>query len=127
MHRKANGPTQHCEQKFEVFTIMADAKTVQKSEIKTLATAKGARSSSGSPICNWIGITCSRRHKRVAALHLANMGLVGSIPPSIRNFSFLVSLDLSNNNFHGHLPDELDRTVPSQSGTSAHLFENGRV
>ncbi|KAK2967963.1 hypothetical protein RJ640_002818 [Escallonia rubra] len=65
--------------------------------------------SSGSPICNWIGITCSRRHKRVAALHLANMGLVGSIPPSIGNLSFLVSLDLSNNNFHGHLPDELDR------------------
>ncbi|KAK2988248.1 hypothetical protein RJ640_000009, partial [Escallonia rubra] len=46
----------------------------------------------------------SRCHKRVAALHLANMGLVGSIPPNIGNLSFLVSLDLNNNSFR----DELD-------------------
>ncbi|KAK2968876.1 hypothetical protein RJ640_023926 [Escallonia rubra] len=37
------------------------------------------------------------------------MGLLGTIPPSIGNLSFLVSLDLSKNNFSGCIPKEMAR------------------
>ncbi|KAH9778860.1 protein kinase domain-containing protein [Citrus sinensis] len=35
------------------------------------------------------------------------MGLGGTIPLHLGNLSFLVSLDVAHNNFHGHLPNEL--------------------
>ncbi|KAK9187718.1 hypothetical protein WN944_019116 [Citrus x changshan-huyou] len=35
------------------------------------------------------------------------MGLGGTIPPHLRNLSFLVYLNISHNHFHGHLPNEL--------------------
>ncbi|XP_057796852.1 receptor kinase-like protein Xa21 [Salvia miltiorrhiza] len=57
--------------------------------------------------CTWIGVTCSLRHQRVAALNLSNMALSATIPPQLGHLSFLVSLDLSNNLFHGDLPQEL--------------------
>ncbi|XP_057799486.1 receptor kinase-like protein Xa21 [Salvia miltiorrhiza] len=58
-------------------------------------------------VCTWIGVTCSLRHHRVAALNLSNMALSGIIPPQLGHLSFLVSLDLTNNLFHGDLPQEL--------------------
>ncbi|XP_057799457.1 receptor kinase-like protein Xa21 isoform X2 [Salvia miltiorrhiza] len=58
-------------------------------------------------VCTWIGVTCSFRHHRVAALNLSNMALSATIPPQLGHLSFLVSLDLSNNLFHGDLPQEL--------------------
>ncbi|XP_016442236.2 uncharacterized protein LOC107767673 [Nicotiana tabacum] len=63
--------------------------------------------SSSSPVCSWIGITCSSRHHRVTALDISSMQLHGTIPPHLGNLSFLVSLDISNNTFHGELPEEL--------------------
>ncbi|XP_009783779.1 probable LRR receptor-like serine/threonine-protein kinase At3g47570 [Nicotiana sylvestris] len=63
--------------------------------------------SSSSPVCSWIGITCSSRHNRVTALDISSMQLYGTVPPHVGNLSFLVSLDISNNNFHGKLPEEL--------------------
>ena len=63
--------------------------------------------STGSSICNWVGITCGSRHRRVTALNLPYMDLVGTIPPHIGNLSFLVSLNIENNSFHGSLPNEL--------------------
>ncbi|KAK2987920.1 hypothetical protein RJ640_003050, partial [Escallonia rubra] len=63
--------------------------------------------SSPTPVCNWVGVICSSRHNRVAALNLSNMGLVGTIPPDIGNISFLASLDISNNKFCGSLPKEM--------------------
>ncbi|CAI9111766.1 OLC1v1012079C2 [Oldenlandia corymbosa var. corymbosa] len=61
-----------------------------------------------SSVCDWIGVTCgSRRHRRVTALNISNMGLSGTIPPHLGNLSFLVSLDISGNDFHGELPEEL--------------------
>ncbi|KAK2968877.1 hypothetical protein RJ640_023927, partial [Escallonia rubra] len=65
-------------------------------------------SSSVTHVCNWTGVICNR-HGRVAALNLSNMGLLGTIPPSIGNLSFLVSLDLSKNNFSGGIPKEMAR------------------
>ncbi|XP_057799664.1 putative receptor-like protein kinase At3g47110 [Salvia miltiorrhiza] len=58
-------------------------------------------------VCSWIGVTCSFRHHRVAALNLSNMALSATIPPQLGHLSFLVSLDLTNNLFYGDLPQEL--------------------
>jgi LRR receptor-like serine/threonine-protein kinase FLS2 len=60
-------------------------------------------------VCSWIGITCDFRHHRVTALNLSYMGLVGTLPPHMGNLSFLVSLSLRNNSFHGYVPNELAR------------------
>ncbi|PIN04953.1 Non-specific serine/threonine protein kinase [Handroanthus impetiginosus] len=63
--------------------------------------------SSDTPICSWIGVTCSLRHQRVAAINVSNMDLSGIISPELGNLSFLVSLDMSGNKLHGDLPKEL--------------------
>lgn len=65
--------------------------------------------STAHSICNWIGVVCGSRHKRVVALNFFNMGLEGTIPPNLGNLSFLVSLNFSYNGFRGHLPTELGR------------------
>ncbi|CDP16049.1 unnamed protein product [Coffea canephora] len=62
-----------------------------------------------SPVCQWVGVTCGSRHRRVIALDLSNMSLSGIIPPQLGNMSFLVSLNMSRNNFHGELPHEFAR------------------
>ncbi|KAL7250506.1 hypothetical protein ACSBR1_012508 [Camellia fascicularis] len=64
---------------------------------------------SATSVCNWIGVYCGKRHRRVTALNLANMGLGGTIPPHIGNLSFLSYFNIANNTFHGHLPGELAR------------------
>ncbi|KAG6729636.1 hypothetical protein I3842_01G039200 [Carya illinoinensis] len=63
--------------------------------------------STSNSICNWIGVSCSRRRQRITALDLYSMGLQGTISPHIGNLSFLVSLNLSNNSFFGFIPHEL--------------------
>ncbi|XP_004233904.1 probable LRR receptor-like serine/threonine-protein kinase At3g47570 [Solanum lycopersicum] len=63
--------------------------------------------SSSSPVCTWIGITCNSRHHRVTTLDISSMQLHGTIPPHLGNLSFLVSIIIDNNTFHGELPKEL--------------------
>ncbi|XP_015158536.1 probable LRR receptor-like serine/threonine-protein kinase At3g47570 [Solanum tuberosum] len=63
--------------------------------------------STSTPVCSWIGVTCSLRHQRITALNLSSMNLKGMVPPQLGNLSFLISLDIRNNNFHGTLPEEL--------------------
>ncbi|KAE8678101.1 putative Leucine-rich repeat protein kinase family protein [Hibiscus syriacus] len=58
-------------------------------------------------VCNWIGITCGSRHRRVIALNLSGMNLSGTIPPHVGNLSFLATLNIGNNGFHGSLSKEL--------------------
>ncbi|KAH7837778.1 hypothetical protein Vadar_017892 [Vaccinium darrowii] len=58
-------------------------------------------------VCDWVGITCSKLHRRVAAVDLPNMGLIGTIPPHLGNLSFLVRLNIGNNSLYGDLPKEL--------------------
>ncbi|MBA0721753.1 hypothetical protein Golax_009259, partial [Gossypium laxum] len=53
-----------------------------------------------SSVCRWIGVSCGIIHERVVALNLTNMNLRGTIPPHLGNLSFLLSLDLSSNNFY---------------------------
>ncbi|KAK4728180.1 hypothetical protein R3W88_021168 [Solanum pinnatisectum] len=61
----------------------------------------------GTHVCNWIGISCSRRHQRVTSLDLNGLRLRGSITTEIGNLSFLSFLDIGNNSIHGKIPDEL--------------------
>ncbi|KAL8241343.1 hypothetical protein R6Q59_014698 [Mikania micrantha] len=59
--------------------------------------------------CNWIGVTCGKRHKRVTYLQLNSYGLEGSLSPHVGNLSFLRGLFLYNNSFQGTIPDEIGR------------------
>ena len=59
--------------------------------------------------CNWIGVTCSPSSKRVTVLDLEAKRLVGLIPPSIGNLTYLTVLMLQNNDFHGEIPQEIGR------------------
>ncbi|KAH0763489.1 hypothetical protein KY290_019562 [Solanum tuberosum] len=60
-------------------------------------------------VCHWVGVTCDYRHQRVKSLNLSDMALTGRIPRDFGNLTFLVSLDLGSNNFHGNLPQEMVR------------------
>ncbi|KAK3411787.1 hypothetical protein EUGRSUZ_I00547, partial [Eucalyptus grandis] len=58
--------------------------------------------------CQWYGVTCGWRHRRVTVLDLRSQGLFGSISPHIGNLSFLKEMKLQNNS--------LDHAIPSQIG-----------
>ncbi|XP_015161274.1 LRR receptor-like serine/threonine-protein kinase GSO2, partial [Solanum tuberosum] len=57
----------------------------------------------------WVGVTCDYRHQRVKSLNLSRMALTDRTPRDFGNLTFLVSLDLRRNNFHGNLPQEMVR------------------
>ncbi|GJY86899.1 leucine-rich repeat protein, partial [Tanacetum coccineum] len=59
--------------------------------------------------CDWNGISCGKRHKRVTVLWLDSQGLEGSLSPLVGNLSFLRKLSLGNNSFQGTIPHELGR------------------
>ncbi|KAM3306450.1 hypothetical protein P3S67_013320 [Capsicum chacoense] len=65
--------------------------------------------SSATSVCHWVGVTCDSRHQRVKFLNLSNMALTGIIPRDFGNLTFLVSVDLESNRFHGNLPQEMAR------------------
>ncbi|KAK2633216.1 hypothetical protein EUGRSUZ_L00318, partial [Eucalyptus grandis] len=54
--------------------------------------------------CNWYGVTCGRRHRRITVLDLHSKNLVGIVPPHIGNLSFLREVSLSNNSFRFEIP-----------------------
>ncbi|CAN7022079.1 unnamed protein product, partial [Brassica rapa subsp. trilocularis] len=58
-------------------------------------------------LCNWTGVTCARKHKRVTGLNLSGMKLTGVISPFIGNLSFLTTHSLAHNSFHGSIPPEV--------------------
>ncbi|XP_058217300.1 probable LRR receptor-like serine/threonine-protein kinase At3g47570 [Rhododendron vialii] len=59
--------------------------------------------------CQWVGVTCGRRHQRVTILSLTGNKLTGSISSHVANLSFLKKLWLDNNSLSDELPPELGR------------------
>ncbi|GKA62255.1 leucine-rich repeat protein [Tanacetum coccineum] len=59
--------------------------------------------------CEWSGISCGKRHKRLTVLRLRSQGLEGSLSPLVGNLSFLRILSLWNNTLQGTIPHELGR------------------
>ncbi|KAK8277351.1 hypothetical protein V6Z12_D10G261200 [Gossypium hirsutum] len=57
--------------------------------------------------CQWIGVTCGRKHPRVTKLKLRVLKLSGSLSPYIVNLSFLKELDLAGNSFYNQIPREI--------------------
>ncbi|XP_012455265.1 probable LRR receptor-like serine/threonine-protein kinase At3g47570 [Gossypium raimondii] len=57
--------------------------------------------------CQWIGVTCGRKHPRVTKLKLRVLKLSGSLSPYIGNLSFLRELDLAGNSFYNQIPREI--------------------
>ncbi|KAM7469596.1 hypothetical protein LguiA_007779 [Lonicera macranthoides] len=57
--------------------------------------------------CQWKGVECRHRHRRVIGLNLTDQNMFGTISPHIGNLSFLRFIDLRNNHFHGEIPQQV--------------------
>ncbi|KAK2633232.1 hypothetical protein EUGRSUZ_L00181, partial [Eucalyptus grandis] len=68
-----------------------------------------------SHFCNWYGVTCSRKHRRVTILDLGSKNLSGVVPPHIGNMSFLRGVNLENNSFHAKIPPHFGRLLRLQN------------
>ncbi|KAJ4723387.1 Kinase-like protein [Melia azedarach] len=77
--------------------------------------------------CKWEGITCGRRHRRVAILDLNSRGLVGSLSPHLGNLSFLRKMNLANNSIQGEVPREFGRLFSFGSVYKGNLDQDGTV
>ncbi|KAH0890295.1 hypothetical protein HID58_052724 [Brassica napus] len=71
-----------------------------------------------TPFCQWKGVACGRKHKRVTDLDLGGLDLGGIISPAIGDLSFLKSLNLEDNSFGGTIPKE---GLPSELGSLSSL------
>ena len=60
-------------------------------------------------LCQWEGVTCGHKHRRVTISNLMSRGLVGSLSPHMGNLSFVREIDLSNNTIGGKILDEVGR------------------
>ncbi|KAL3729678.1 hypothetical protein ACJRO7_026761 [Eucalyptus globulus] len=67
-----------------------------------------------SHFCNWDGVTCGRKHRRVTILDLGSKNLSGVVPPHIGNLSFLRGVHLENNSFHAKIPPHFGRLLRLQ-------------
>ncbi|XP_057845323.2 putative leucine-rich repeat receptor-like serine/threonine-protein kinase At2g24130 [Cryptomeria japonica] len=89
-------------------------------------------------VCNWTGISCNKL-MRVTEIDLESMGLVGYISPFLGNLSFLESLNVYDNSFHGVIPElcqklsnlqelrlqgnQLTGSIPTSLGNCSNLKE----
>ncbi|KAK9159040.1 hypothetical protein Scep_005614 [Stephania cephalantha] len=59
--------------------------------------------------CEWEGVKCDPKHQRVTELVLVSQQLMGSLSPHVGNLSFIKTLNIQDNKFHGVIPRELGR------------------
>ncbi|KAL4576195.1 hypothetical protein LXL04_012284 [Taraxacum kok-saghyz] len=79
-------------------------------QFKSMIKYEGLRSwNSSFHHCDWSGVSCGKRHRRVTTLQLMSQGLEGSLSPHVGNLSFLREFSLFNNSFQGIIPPELGR------------------
>ncbi|KAM7473929.1 hypothetical protein LguiB_021172 [Lonicera macranthoides] len=57
--------------------------------------------------CQWKGVQCGHRHRRVIGLNLTGQNMFGTISPHIGNLSFLRFINFQRNNFHGEIPHQI--------------------
>ncbi|XP_008385914.1 probable LRR receptor-like serine/threonine-protein kinase At3g47570 [Malus sylvestris] len=77
--------------------------------------------------CSWVGVSCQRSTKRVLILNLKSQKLVGSIPPSVGNLTYLIGINLIGNNFHGEIPPEMGRLQSLQYLNLSHNSFRGKI
>ncbi|KDO38926.1 hypothetical protein CISIN_1g041374mg, partial [Citrus sinensis] len=70
-------------------------------------------------LCQWTGVTCGHRHRRVTKLVLRNQSIGGFLSPYVGNLSFLRFVNLASNNLHGEIPYEHGQLPPSIGNLSA--------
>ncbi|KAI3721126.1 hypothetical protein L2E82_32130 [Cichorium intybus] len=79
-------------------------------KFKSMITNEGLSSWNTSfHFCEWSGVSCGKRHRRVTAIRLLSRGLEGSLSPHVGNLSFLRVFSLTNNSFRETIPHELGR------------------
>ncbi|KAB2043863.1 hypothetical protein ES319_D01G048900v1, partial [Gossypium barbadense] len=83
--------------------------------------------STSAPICNWFGVSCGSKHRRVTALNLTGLGLVGTLPPHLGNLSFLSLLYVTSNSFYGGLPVQLSNLRRLKSLSFANNSFSGKI
>jgi hypothetical protein len=80
----------------------------------------------------WFGIECDALGTSIESINLSDVGLAGSLPPSIGNFTELKHLSLDSNSISGSLPEalfqlssleELDLSFNSVTGTLSPDFQ----
>ncbi|CAB4309429.1 unnamed protein product [Prunus armeniaca] len=64
--------------------------------------------------CNWKGVKCDKKTKRVIYLSLAGHKLSGSVSPDLGKLDQLKILALHNNNFYGTIPSDLGNCTELQ-------------
>ncbi|KAK2633256.1 hypothetical protein EUGRSUZ_L00223 [Eucalyptus grandis] len=67
-----------------------------------------------SHFCDWDGVTCGRKHRRVTVLNLSSKNLFRVVPPHIGNLSFPRGVHLENNSFHAKIPPHFGRLLRLQ-------------
>uniref|UniRef100_A0ACD6A5L8 Uncharacterized protein n=1 Tax=Avena sativa TaxID=4498 RepID=A0ACD6A5L8_AVESA len=78
--------------------------------------------------CSWEGVHCEMKNpQRVTSLNLTNRGLVGKIPLSLGNLTFLKHLFLPTNGFTGEIPTSLGQLHRLQNLYLSNNTLQGRI
>ena len=78
-------------------------------------------------VCNWLGITCGKRHQRITALNLEGYELQGTMSPYIGNLSFLRLINLQNNSFSSEIPQTVGRLFRLQHLSLSYNMFEGKI
>ena len=78
-------------------------------------------------LCQWTGVTCGHRHRRVTELVLSNRSIGGILSPYVGNLSFLRFVNFSNNGFSGEIPGEIGRLFRLETLILANNSFSGKI